>query len=194
MSPARMGNGAGRGRFVVIRGCPLVPGGDRCEWHASGTAAEDDPGIQLRGWLHSDRRLRTVFGDHCLVGKSSRARGSRMGETRTCVGKARRLLDLLWHWRSLELSRAFPLAATAGRDGQPPPTGWKASAAMEWAPLRPSCCPCASPVRKWRPAQMRASMSSASACEKLPKVRVLGSVGARKMDALVIWEPPALTS
>jgi hypothetical protein len=25
----------------------------------------------------------------------------------------------------LELSRAFPLAATAGRDGQPLPTGWK---------------------------------------------------------------------
>jgi hypothetical protein len=32
---------------------------------------------------------------------------------------------LLWHWRTLELSRAFPLAATAGRDGQPLPTGWK---------------------------------------------------------------------
>jgi len=34
---------------------------------------------------------------------------------RTCVGKARCLLGLLWHWRALELSRAFPLAATAGR-------------------------------------------------------------------------------
>ena len=32
---------------------------------------------------------------------------------------------LLWHWRTLELSRAFPRAATAGRDGQPLPTGWK---------------------------------------------------------------------
>ena len=32
---------------------------------------------------------------------------------------------LLWHWRTLELSRAFPVAATAGRDGQPLPTGWK---------------------------------------------------------------------
>jgi hypothetical protein len=32
---------------------------------------------------------------------------------------------LLWHWRTLELSRAFPLAATVGRDGQPLPTGWK---------------------------------------------------------------------
>ena len=41
------------------------------------------------------------------------------------VGKARRLLDLGWHWRTLELWRAFPLAATAGRDGQPLPTGWK---------------------------------------------------------------------
>jgi len=42
------------------------------------------------------------------------------------VGRVGRcLLDLLWHWRTLELSRAFPLAATAGRDGQPLPTGWK---------------------------------------------------------------------
>jgi hypothetical protein len=32
---------------------------------------------------------------------------------------------LLWHWRTLELWRAFPRAATAGRDGQPLPTGWK---------------------------------------------------------------------
>jgi hypothetical protein len=32
---------------------------------------------------------------------------------------------LLWHWHTLELSRAFPRAATAGRDGQPLPTGWK---------------------------------------------------------------------
>ena len=46
-------------------------------------------------------------------------------QCRTCVGKARCLLDLLWHWRTLELSRAFPLAATAGRDGQRLPTGWK---------------------------------------------------------------------
>jgi hypothetical protein len=44
---------------------------------------------------------------------------------RTWVGKARCLLDLRWHWRTLELSRAFPRAATAGRDGQPLPTGWK---------------------------------------------------------------------
>jgi hypothetical protein len=44
---------------------------------------------------------------------------------RTWVGKARCLRDLLWRWRTLEFSRAFPLAATAGRDGQPLPTGWK---------------------------------------------------------------------
>jgi hypothetical protein len=40
--PGRTRNGAGRGRFVIDRGCPLVTGRDCCEWHASGTAGEAD--------------------------------------------------------------------------------------------------------------------------------------------------------
>jgi hypothetical protein len=48
LSPVRMGNGAGRGCFVVVRGCPFETGQDRSEWHASGTAAEDGPEIRLR--------------------------------------------------------------------------------------------------------------------------------------------------
>jgi hypothetical protein len=43
LSTARMGNGAGRGRFIIVRGCPLGTVQDHCEWHTSGTAAEDDP-------------------------------------------------------------------------------------------------------------------------------------------------------
>jgi hypothetical protein len=43
LSPAAMGNGAGRGCFVVVRGCPLGTDEDRCEWHACGTVSEDDP-------------------------------------------------------------------------------------------------------------------------------------------------------
>src|SRR4029450_8423167 len=68
-------NGAGRGRFVVVRGCPLGPGGDRCEWHASGTAAEEVPGIQLRGWA----RLCVVSGGPRVPGGDRyewRARGT----------------------------------------------------------------------------------------------------------------------
>jgi hypothetical protein len=55
---------------VVVRGCPLGTGQDRCEWHASGKAAEDDPGIGCAGWFYPDPTVRLVFGHHRLVGKS----------------------------------------------------------------------------------------------------------------------------
>jgi hypothetical protein len=70
LSPARMRNSAGRGCFVVVRGCPLRTVQDRCEWHACGTANEDDPRTPWRRWLRLDRRVRPVVGDHRLVGKS----------------------------------------------------------------------------------------------------------------------------
>jgi hypothetical protein len=38
----RSGNGAGRGSFGIVRGCPLGTAQDRYEWHARGTAGEDD--------------------------------------------------------------------------------------------------------------------------------------------------------
>jgi hypothetical protein len=89
------------------------------------TAGEnDDPRPGDNGYQLL-QRVRPVFRDHRLVGTSPEARDKPDGETRTCEGKARCLLELLWHWRTLERSRAFPLAATAGRDGQPLPTGWK---------------------------------------------------------------------
>jgi hypothetical protein len=46
-SPAKIGNGAGPGRWGTVRGCPLGTGPDRCEWHGSGTAGEDDRGLGL---------------------------------------------------------------------------------------------------------------------------------------------------
>jgi hypothetical protein len=46
---------------VVVRSGPAK---DPSEWHASGTAAEDEPGIRLRRWFHPDRTVRLVFGDH----------------------------------------------------------------------------------------------------------------------------------
>jgi hypothetical protein len=55
---------------VVFRGCPLWTGKDRCEWHACGTASEDNPRTPWRRWLRLDRRVRPVLGDHRLVGKS----------------------------------------------------------------------------------------------------------------------------
>jgi hypothetical protein len=69
-SPVTAGNGAGRGRPGVVRGCPLGTVQDRCEWHAYGTVGEDDPRTPWRRWLRLDRRVRPVLGDHRLVGKS----------------------------------------------------------------------------------------------------------------------------
>jgi hypothetical protein len=43
LSSVRMWSGAGRGRFVVIRGCPLRTAQDCCEWHACGTEPRMTP-------------------------------------------------------------------------------------------------------------------------------------------------------
>jgi hypothetical protein len=55
---------------VIVRGCPLGTVQDRCEWHAYGTASEDDPRTPWRRWLRFDRRVRPVLGEPLLVGKS----------------------------------------------------------------------------------------------------------------------------
>jgi hypothetical protein len=107
------------------RECPLDTAGDRCSWHVGGTAGENDDAPLGDNGYQLLQRVRPVLGDHHLVGTSPEGSRQPDGETRTCGGKARCLLELLWYWRTLELSRAFPLAATAGRDGQPLPTGWK---------------------------------------------------------------------
>src|ERR671910_2848520 len=60
-------------RSRPLRGCPWLSLGtaqDRCEWHACGTASEEDPRTPWRRWLRLDRRVRLVLGDHRLVGKS----------------------------------------------------------------------------------------------------------------------------
>jgi hypothetical protein len=47
LPPARMGNGAGRGSFGVVPGCPLGTVQDCCEWHACGTAGEGERSSEL---------------------------------------------------------------------------------------------------------------------------------------------------
>ena len=71
-SPATAGNGAGRGRCGVVRDCPLETNQDRCEWHGSGTAGEDNV---REAWLcrhQLDRRVRLDTGDACLVSMGRR--------------------------------------------------------------------------------------------------------------------------
>ena len=67
-----MENGAGRGRCGVVCGCPLRTGRDRCEWHGSGTADEDDVRRARKSRHQLDRRVRPDPGDHRLVGKGRR--------------------------------------------------------------------------------------------------------------------------
>jgi hypothetical protein len=50
-----MGHGAGRGCFVVVRGCLLRTVEGCCEWHASGTAGDGDPDRGWRYWAGHDR-------------------------------------------------------------------------------------------------------------------------------------------
>jgi hypothetical protein len=49
LSPATMGNGAGRSHSGTVRGCPVGTAEDRCEWHASGMAGENDDRPHLAG-------------------------------------------------------------------------------------------------------------------------------------------------
>ncbi len=50
-----MGHVAGRGCFVVVRGCLLRTVEGCCEWHASGTVGDGDLGRGWRYWAGHDR-------------------------------------------------------------------------------------------------------------------------------------------
>ena len=89
---------------MVVRGCPLGTGQDRCEWHASGTAAEDDPGIGCAVGSTLTLTVRLVFGHHRLVGKSPE--GSRQ-PSRELLAVVRRSLSQC----GLSTDRGGPLGA-----------------------------------------------------------------------------------
>jgi hypothetical protein len=52
------------------RDCPLDTAGDRCLWHAGGTAGENVDASTERLLLPLSQAVRPVLGDHRLVGKS----------------------------------------------------------------------------------------------------------------------------
>jgi hypothetical protein len=56
--------------FASVRDCPLDTAGDRCLWHAGGTAGETTMLPPARRRLQLDRRVRPVLGEPLLVGKS----------------------------------------------------------------------------------------------------------------------------
>jgi hypothetical protein len=59
--PATIGDGAGRGWFGSVRGCPLGTVQDRCEWQASGTAA-GGTWRAVATMAHLHRRGWTILG------------------------------------------------------------------------------------------------------------------------------------
>jgi hypothetical protein len=65
-------NRAGRGCWRVVRGCPLGTGQDCCEWHASGTAGEDNVHGAWQCRHQLDRKVGLDPGDACVVGKGRR--------------------------------------------------------------------------------------------------------------------------
>jgi hypothetical protein len=69
-SPATARNGAGRGRCGVVHDCPLGTSQDRCEWHGSGTAGEDDvrgPGCESTSSPQGEARPH----DACLFARAA---------------------------------------------------------------------------------------------------------------------------
>jgi len=62
----------------IDRDCPLHTAGDRCLWHAGGTAGENDEARTWRGRLPARPEVGTVRGDDCLVGEPRRRRGRRL--------------------------------------------------------------------------------------------------------------------
>ena len=60
------------------RECPLDTADDRWLWHMGGTAGENDGARSLPLWLQLYWWVRPVLGDHRLVGKPRRRRGSRV--------------------------------------------------------------------------------------------------------------------
>jgi hypothetical protein len=74
--------------LLVVRGCPLGTVQDRCEWHACGTAVEDEPVPDCAVGSALTVRVRPIHGYHHLVGKSPK--GSRQ-PLRDSVSTARRL-------------------------------------------------------------------------------------------------------
>jgi hypothetical protein len=55
---------------------PLDTAGDRCLWHAGGTADKNDDASAWRRRLQLGQTVRPVLGDHRLVAESPEARGS----------------------------------------------------------------------------------------------------------------------
>jgi hypothetical protein len=67
-------------RSMLLRRCPWLSVGDRCEWHGSGTAAEDDPDIGCADGSTLTLRRGPSSVTTRLVGRARRAHGSRMGD------------------------------------------------------------------------------------------------------------------
>ena len=71
----------------VDRDCPLHTAGDRCLWHAGGTAGENGDAAHLAATAPVGQRVRPVLGDYRLVGKS--LEGSRQWASVDQVGQLR---------------------------------------------------------------------------------------------------------
>jgi hypothetical protein len=75
--PGQVTNDAGHGRRGLVRGCALGTGRDRCEWHAGGTAGEDDRCEACQCWLQLDRWARPDPGRRLPGCRGPPDRGSR---------------------------------------------------------------------------------------------------------------------
>jgi hypothetical protein len=105
-SPATAENGAGRGRCDVVHDCPLGTGQDRCEWHGSGTAGEDDacPAWQCRYQL--DRRVSTTPATPASLARAAGPRQRSGGRTRAQAASLEEVGTADAVWPTLLVCRA----------------------------------------------------------------------------------------
>jgi hypothetical protein len=143
---ARMGPALVERAQRRCRNCPLGSVQDFCEWHASGTAVEDDAEQPVCLRFHPDRRVRPVLGDHHLVGKS--LEGSRQpGWGDSNSGPASERLPSHSVVSGLTCGSLAPVVTARARCS-PLPAG---SACTQRVPVG------SGPVRSWTPSALRSS-------------------------------------
>jgi hypothetical protein len=103
---------AGRGRHSLVRECPLGTGQDRCEWHGSGTAGEDNVRTAWQPRHRLDRRVRPVQVDQLPRWQAPALGAQALSSIRVGVGRLTTIQCLQILLRLVQKSCNGPIAFT----------------------------------------------------------------------------------
>jgi hypothetical protein len=100
------------------RGCPLNTARNRCLWHAGGTPTRTTMLVLAATAPSSPRSVRPIPGDHCMLARARRARGTKGGRLLAYLPKGA-LVGLSQRLGSgsslLAVTGGFPLRSPACR-------------------------------------------------------------------------------